>query len=584
MKKIHLYSVFFTFVVSPCLMTAASLSYDVDFEGIEDAHILKSMKSVSQLVTLKKKPPDSLNALRYRAETDTADFLKVLHAHGYYEAVVSYHFEEFCDRTKVKVHVEPGPAYSLTEYSIFSESCVIKHQDLGITLDKQVDAQKILLAELKILQKLSECGYPFASIKDRKMIVDGENKTLRIQIFVDSGTLYYFGTTKIEGEKNVREEFISQKVTWDDGEVYDARRIEETQRDLLSTGLFSSVLITHVKESESSSDLTMRLDVKESKHRSIFMGVSYQTVFGPGASFGWENRNVSGLGRKFSIKGEVTRISHYGLATYHIPDFRRVNQDLVWQAQALQEDITAYNMHTYNFMGRVERKFTTRFRASMGGKAEELLVRESVDNGNFFLLEVPFYFRWSSANDLLNPTQGSTFQYIVYPAINFNRRARPYLFQEIIQSFYLPLTRTGSIVLAQKITVGSILSSSLNDVPVPKRFLGGSEEELRGYKYRTVSPLNFRNKPIGGRSAIYYTLEARLRVSSSIGLVPFFDIGNVYLQSWPNFGGTWRKSLGLGLRFFSYFGPLRFDIGFPLDRRKDLDSKYRLFVSIGQMF
>ena len=77
---------------------------------------------------------------------------------------------------------------------------------------------------------------------------------------------------------------------------------------------------------------------------------------------------------------------------------------------------------------------------------------------------------------------------------------------------------------------------------LPKRFFGGSEDNLRGYKYYTVSPLDDEGKPIGGRSALFYSIEPRIRVSNSFGLVPFFDMGNVYLESFPTFKGKWRKA------------------------------------------
>jgi translocation and assembly module TamA len=145
------------------------------------------------------------------------------------------------------------------------------------------------------------------------------------------------------------------------------------------------------------------------------------------------------------------------------------------------------------------------------------------------------------------------------------------------------LTHDHRIVLAQHLTFGSILSEGLNDVPVSKRFFGGSEEDLRGYRYQSVSALR-HHKPIGGRSAFYYTIESRFRVSRTIGLVPFFDLGRVYSNPFPTFGGKWFKSVGLGLRYFSFLGPFRFDLAFPLDRRKILDPHYKILVSIGQTF
>ncbi|MBI2743380.1 MAG: BamA/TamA family outer membrane protein [Chlamydiales bacterium] len=587
-------TLFFTLLLAlPLLLNAAELSYSVEFEGLYDSDALRSVKEVSQLIALKKHRPSSLGALRYRADADVADIVKVLHGRGYYEAAVTVRMEEVMDEMRVTMIIKPGPIYTIGSYEVrlycrVPEACVqctqISPEVLEMTPGKSAEAPKILQAELKILELLADCGYPLASIVEREMVADGEKKSVEILVKVDTGPLTHFGLPSLSGQRRVRPEFIEKKILWKQGDLYQDTKVERTQSALLDTGLFSAVMITHEDALNEAGELPMRIDVTENKHRSVHVGISYQTVFGPGGTFGWEHRNINGLGRKLSIHGEVTRISHSGMATYNIPDFHNPHQEFVGQAQAMHESITAYSERSYNLLGRIERKFGERFRASIGLKGEELIVRDSVENGNFPLFELPLYFRWSSADDLLDPTSGATWQYIATPTVNVRRSAKFYLYEEMIQSVYLPLTKNRKVVLAQKVTLGSIFSGGLDDVPVPKRFLGGSEEDLRGYKYLTVSPLFHHHKPIGGRSAVYYTLETRFRVSKSIGLVPFFDAGNVYRTMLPTFRGKWRKSVGLGVRIFSFIGPLRFDVGVPLNRRKGLDSKYRLFVSIGQMF
>ncbi|OGN65857.1 MAG: hypothetical protein A2888_03385 [Chlamydiae bacterium RIFCSPLOWO2_01_FULL_28_7] len=114
--------------------------------------------------------------------------------------------------------------------------------------------------------------------------------------------------------------------------------------------------------------------------------------------------------------------------------------------------------------------------------------------------------------------------------------------------------------------------------------MGGSDDDLRGYKYRTVSPLNNNNQPLGGRSCVYFSFEPRVRVTRTLGFVPFMDIGNVSNNKIPDFHEKWLKSFGIGFRYFSFFGPLRLDIAFPLNKRKNIDEDYRIYANIGQTF
>jgi translocation and assembly module TamA len=580
----------FVCLLLPVCAYASGIRYSVDFEGIDDGEVLRDIRSISQLTSLKKRPPASVSALRYRAESDVPDILKVLHAHGYYEATVRVRVEEIVHLSHVIVTIDPGPVYTIGAYDIHLHAAAgpvqcprIRLRTIGIRLGQPVRSEAIVDAELKLLQRLSECGYPLAHIDNREMIADGDSKTLRIRIDVDAGPLSHFGPLAIEGTERVKPALIQRKLAWAQGEQYDSRSVEETQTAIMDTGLFSSVLITHDDALTGQDEIAMRIEVAETKHRSMNIGGSYQTFYGSGVTLGWENRNVGGMGRKLSIQGDATRKSHSGVATFVIPHFRREDQNLVWQAQAFHEAIKPYSERTYNLTGRLDRRITRRFSTAVGAKIERLYVTESVQNGNYLLFELPLYARWSSANSLLNPTRGATLEYRVVPAIDTFQPNNRYLYQEIVQSTYKPLDKEEFLVIAQKITFGMILSDDLSDVPLSKRIFGGSEDDLRGYGYQTVSPIK-QGKPEGGRSALFYSLEARFRATQTIGLVPFFDVGNVYTTQLPTLRGKWLKSVGLGLRYFSFVGPLRFDVGVPLNRRHGLDPRYRILVSIGQMF
>lgn len=576
------------------ILSAQEIDYSVEFKGLDDSRTLKTIKASSQLITLKKThPPPSINALRYRAESDIPELIKVLHAYGYYEAEVAIQVQEYRkSTTRVIVLIDPGPRYHIETFdiSLYCETieekntcCSIDLKKIGIEIGRPAIAQTILNAELKTLQVLAECGFPLAHVEKRDMVVDGMTKGLRVNLWIKTDNRAFFGPLVISGTDQVKPLYIEHAMAWQQDQLYDSRLVEETQNTLLNSGLFSSVLITHENELSLDNRIPMKIEVTEVKHRTINLGVSYQTVFGPGITFGWENRNIAGMGRRLSFQGDVTRISQTGLATYIHPEFLRLDQDLVWQGQAAHESLFAYSMRSYNIMQRIDRRCGTLCRAAFGIEGERLYVTESIHNGNYWLLEFPIYFRWSTANSLLDPTRGFTLEFTTTPSLNLSHVSHSYLIQEISESSYHPVMENERIVLAQNLTCGVLWSNGLNAVPLSKRYLGGTEQDLRGYRYRTVSPLK-HHKPEGGRSAIFFTFETRFRVSRTIGLVPFLDIGNVYKTQYPTIHGKWFKSTGLGLRYFSFMGPFRLDLAFPLNRRKGIDPVYKILVSIGQTF
>jgi translocation and assembly module TamA len=64
--------------------------------------------------------------------------------------------------------------------------------------------------------------------------------------------------------------------------------------------------------------------------------------------------------------------------------------------------------------------------------------------------------------------------------------------------------------------------------------------------------------------------------------VPFFDGGSLTTKAMPDFS-NWRFAAGVGARYYSSFGPIRIDLGVPLNRQKG-DGPVAVTVSLGQAF
>ena len=88
---------------------------------------------------------------------------------------------------------------------------------------------------------------------------------------------------------------------------------------------------------------------------------------------------------------------------------------------------------------------------------------------------------------------------------------------------------------------------------------------------------------IGGRSSVELSLEARIKVTERIGVVPFFDAGSFYRSPVPQPGKQIFYGPGLGLRYYTPFGPVRLDVATPL-RRRPVDSLVQVYISLGQAF
>lgn len=573
----------------------APLRYDVSFSGLHNAQALHSLQNASRLISLQDRPPASINGLRYRITEDIPNLLRVLHAYAYYDAEIIYDIERTDHTFHVLIYIEPGIQYALTSYQIFrGDECTQPFSlvscgpfcpsALDLEMGQPALSQDIVNAELCLLTQLSRCGYPLAYINRRKVEVDLLQRSVHAAVCIQEGPLSRFGPVMLFGLKEVEPRYIARKLAWKEGDIFDSDLLEKTQERLLKSDLFTSVFISHSEQLDASGALALKMRLTESRHHTFSLGAYYATVDGPGIEGGWTHRNVRGMGEVVSIEGEGSLRYVAGSLSFKKPDFLRFDQSYTAIASLSRENIHPYLAFSYGFSNFIERIVHEIQTYSWGFHIEHITVSQSAENGTYLLVGLPLLAKISTTDSPLNPTRGFTLVYQATPYQSLMGSEARFVKQRLTSSFYFPFDTNQKIVLALRTQWGSIAGARRELIPLPKLFLGGSEDELRGYRYKTVSPLNDNREPLGGRSAIYATTELRFRITSSIGFVPFADFGCVTNTELPTVNTKWFKSLGAGLRYFAFFGPLRLDIGFPLDRRKGIDPPFRIYASVGQAF
>ena len=75
--------------------------------------------------------------------------------------------------------------------------------------------------------------------------------------------------------------------------------------------------------------------------------------------------------------------------------------------------------------------------------------------------------------------------------------------------------------------------------------------------------------------------EARAKVTESLGLVGFFDIGRVDARQFFK-AGDWHSGAGLGLRYATPVGPIRLDVALPVGGSTGAGAQ--VYVGLGQAF
>jgi translocation and assembly module TamA len=130
--------------------------------------------------------------------------------------------------------------------------------------------------------------------------------------------------------------------------------------------------------------------------------------------------------------------------------------------------------------------------------------------------------------------------------------------------------------------LGTLVGASVDNVPGADRFFSGGGGAVRGYAFQAIGPFDANDVPLGGRSLAEASIEGRARVTDTIGVVAFLDAGSVSDTEYPTFDNL-RVGAGLGVRYMTPAGPIRFDIATPLNP-SDRDEAIQVYISIGQAF
>ncbi len=153
-------------------------------------------------------------------------------------------------------------------------------------------------------------------------------------------------------------------------------------------------------------------------------------------------------------------------------------------------------------------------------------------------------------------------------------------------SAYRVLDDAKRFVLAGRVAAGSVVGASLTDIQPSRRYYVGVGGSVRGYGYRNIGPsvkTSDGTETVGGLSFVEGSVEARVKVTDTIGIVPFVDAGAAYEGEIPDFSEPLKIGTGVGLRYYTPIRPLRFDVAFPLDPGPN-DLDFALYLGLSQAF
>jgi translocation and assembly module TamA len=516
----------------------------------------------------------------YRLTPD--DINTILSTAGYFSAKTTPSLEQNGDNFIASFKVEPGEPSRVTNTTIKAIGPITDHpekyqkwlQDTPLRLkkgdvftqDEWAAAKRDLLASLILHQ------YPKAEIVNSVAQVDPDTHQVTIDITLDSGKSYQFGTTTINGLKRYPASIIERLNPITPGEPYDQAKLLAFQSKLQSTPYFQSVEILVEPDEDNATHLPITINVKELRSQKLGLGLGASTDNGPHAQIEYQNLNMLNSNLVFS---SALKVDHYiqSLDTQlkrprdelgYIDSVRHFIQHADIEGEISTQNSIAFK-RTRN-KGRIETSITTQY------TAEHKTVSGALGD-NLQALTLNYIWTYRNLDNLLFPTRGYVFSTEIGGGAKAVLSDQSFVRSYNRAIYFYPISKYDSLTLRGE--MGIVIAPDRHGIPSDFLFRTGGDQSVRGYNYQSLGVAD-GNAIVGGRYLSTASAEYTHWLTPKWGAAIFYDIGDAAdsLSTLHPVAGY-----GVGTRWRSPLGPLSLDVAYG-----EAVSSYHIHFSLGSAF
>jgi len=540
------------------------------------------------------------------------------------------------DGLEVVFRIHEGPQYRVGKVEIGGELIQDGKEMLkSVKLTTgQIFRGSRLREDITSLEELySNKGFAFRQV-DPVTNVNANQKVVDVALVIKKGPPVYFNRVLVAGNTKTRDKVVRRELLASEQELFSGSKITQSRNALQRTGYFEDVQLT-TKKTNQPDTIDVLVDVKEGPTGTFQVGAGYSSGDGFLFNANVSEKNIMGRGQgvsgNFSIgssrqdfivnvndpyfmdskvstglegfktKREYTDFDEnkigFGFNTsYPLKDFRMPYFGRSPQREVGSDELASNApMTLWDYMrGGVSYDLTHENIDGISKTAPESIKNEA---GKSLTSAVTPGITYDSRDHFFAPTEGTKSAFAVKMAgLGGDTR---FIKSDISGRWHYPLIKDpkwgGNWVLALGGQFGygvglAERNNGASDLPLFERYFLGGINSVRGFAERSLGTrapskcdengLNCKStEVVGGDKAAVFNTELLFPIMEQYGIrgVAFFDVGNAFTNF--NFGEL-RKSVGAGVRWMSPFGPLRVELGFPLNKQPH-DETSVLGFSIG---
>lgn len=533
----------------------------------------------------------------------------------------------------ITIPVEEGEQYSIGKIS-FSGQLLDREPALRRLLKTEPGDQFMrskLMADLFAIGDVyKDLGHAYANVNPLTA-TDPKKRIVDITFDVQPGPKVRFERIEIVGNEKTREKVIRRELRIYEGELYSGTGLKASKQRVTALGFFETVEVT-TKKGSSEDTIVAVVEVKERATGTFQVGAGFSSYENFILTGQISQNNFFGWGQTLSLQVQWSSIRQLGQLQFVEPYFLDTSWTFAFDLyategfyqtftrQALGGSMTwGYELtglsRWWSFAKNLEdmRLFATYTNERVNVTSANSSIRLANQFKSGSTSSARLSLQWDRRDNRLFPTNGfylSTSAEAAPPLLAPNA-----IFGDAVNLFtryavdvraYKPLF--WGLVARGKLTLGWIRNwDASHQVPISELFYVGGINSVRGYRFLSIAPSrrvgcsgSDPSSPLcelatGGDKQAILNLELEFPLLDKVGIraVVFSDLGNAFAPgafSDKAVPYSLYKSVGFGLRWFSPIGPLRFEWGIPLNRRKNestgayIDQPVDFQFTIGNFF
>ncbi|MCQ0969192.1 autotransporter assembly complex protein TamA (plasmid) [Paracoccus sp. TK19116] len=581
------------------------VSLDVRVAG-DDGDLERSIRNTSLIRAALDEGRTTGQDVLAAARADYARILGALFDDGRYSAVITITLDgqeasqiaplDAPDLvSQVVISVDPGPQFTFSRAEI---APVAPGSDIPeeYAVGEPGGTGVIKSAAAAGVSGWRDVGHAKADVGGQEIVADHNVNTVDSRVALAPGPTVSFGRLNVTGNQRLNERRLRKIAGFPSGLRYSPEAIETVRRRLRRTGIFSAITLEEAELLNPDNSMDVNLTVVEQKPRRVGVGFEISNTEGAKVSAFWMHRNLLGGGERLRIEGETSDIGSkdsgmdYRLstrlerpATFH-PDItayieltaerRRGEEDDDYDSDTVAAAFGANYIHSERLTADAAIQYQFQ-RVDDGGGLET----------DYKVVAFPMDVTWDARDEPTDAKRGYWLSGDLVPFIGLGDTDSG---AQILGEArgYRSFGADDRLTFAGRARVGSVLGADIENTPRDYLFFSGGGGSVRGQPFESLGAREIigPDGPIltGGMSVANATAEIRWQFRERIGAVAFADYGRVWTDSAFDGDSDWHSGAGIGIRYATPIGPLRFDVAGPVGG--DTGEGVQLYLGLGQAF